>query len=287
MSSKSNINGDGFHQDQPLHTATLDRVTYRGNSRKQNQQLDGKYSQTNGLESRRYHTIGKTGSGHSQRNREIQESMNGSGVPSSHSQMTDPLYKRSNYTATTTDSFFYRTNGTSGRTHGEPERPRRPKSTERLVDEVDRKYSDFRRERPRRREERPPVKSPRNGVTPCYEEKHRRPQSEEKIQEQLTNEMFYKVMNAMSEPKKEQRMEKRKERHGRRPHSAPVLDIDHPPEEGRKCSHRHRKPAPPPPDYQDPAIAPLPKYRHPPPAPTTSVLEVENNNKIILKVLLG
>lgn len=262
-------------------------MTYRGNSRKQAHQTGDKYSQTNGLESRRYHTIGKTGSGLNQRNREIQGSMNGGGLPSSHSMMADPLYKRSNYTSTTTDSFFYRTNGTSGRTRGEPERPRRPKSTERLVDDVDRnEYCDFRRERPRRREERSAVKSSRNGVAPSYgeAEKHRRPHSEDKMQE-LTNEMFYKVMTAMSEPKKEQRVEKRKDRHGRRPHSAPVLDIDHPAEENKKCSHRNRKPAPPPPAYQDPAVAPLPKYRPPPPVTTTSVLGVENNNKIILKVV--
>ncbi|XP_068967066.1 protein FAM135A isoform X5 [Bombus flavifrons] len=287
LPTKASVNGDTFlPEQQPLHTATLDRVTYRGNSRKQTHQTGGKYSQTNGLESRRYHTIGKTGSGLNQRNREVQDSMNGGGLPSSHSMMADPLYKRSNYTSTTTDSFFYRTNGTSGRTRGEAERPRRPKSTERLVDDADRnEYCDFRRERPRRREERSAVKSPRNGVAPCYgeAEKHRRPHSEDKIQE-LTNEMFYKVMTATSEPKKEQRVEKRKDRHGRRPHSAPVLDIDHPAEENRKCSHRNRKPAPPPPAYQDPAVAPLPKYRPPPPVTTTSVLGVENNNKIILKV---
>lgn len=294
LSNKASVNGDTFFpEQQPLHTATLDRVTYRGNSRKQTHQTGGKYSQTNGLESRRYHTIGKTGSGLNQRNREIQESMNGgNGLPSSHSMMVDPLYKRSNYTSNTTDSFFYRTNGTSGRTHGEADRPRRPKSTERLVDDVDRnEYCDFRRERPRRREERAAVKSPRNGVTPCYagEEKHRRQQNEENKMQELTNEMFYKVMTAMSEPKKEQHRatEKRKDKHGRRPHSAPVLDIDHPTEESKKCSHRNRKPAPPPPAYQDPAVAPLPKYRPPPPVPTTNVLEVENNNKIILKVRLS
>ncbi|KAK9305934.1 hypothetical protein QLX08_003181 [Tetragonisca angustula] len=289
LPGKANVNGDTFlTEQQPLHTATLDRVTYRGNSRKQAHQSGGKYSQANGLESRRYHTIGKTSSGLNQRNREsMQDSMNGGGHST---MMADPFYKRSNYSSTTTDSFFYRTNGTSGRTHGEAERmTRRPKSTERLVDEVDRnEYGDFRRERPRRREERPSpqVKSPRNGVAGYGEaqEKHRRPHSEDKMQE-LTNEMFYKVMTAMSEPKKEQRVEKRKDRHGRRPHSAPVLDIDHPAEEtGRKCSHRNRKPAPPPPAYQDPAVAPLPKYRPPPPVSTTSVLEVENNNKIILKV---
>lgn len=289
LPTKVAVNGDTLlPEQQPLHTATLDRVTYRGNSRKQTQQTGAKYSQTNGVESRRYHTIGKTSSGQNQRNREIQDSMNGGGIPGSHSMMSDPLYKRSNYSSTTTDSFFYRTNGTSGRTHGEPDRPRRPKSTERLVDDVDRnEYCDFRRERPRRREERPAViKSPRNVATPCYvEEKHRRQQNEDKMQE-LTNEMFYKVMTAMSEPKKEQRVERRKERHGRRPHSAPVLDIDHPVEDNRKCGHRNRKPAPPPPAYQDPAVAPLPKYRPPPPAPTTSVVEVENNNKIILKVRL-
>ncbi|XP_031830861.1 protein FAM135A isoform X3 [Nomia melanderi] len=278
------VNGDSFLQEQqPLHTATLDRVTYRGNSRKQTHQTGGKYNQANGLESRRYHTIGKTGSSQGQRNREIQESMNGGGMPAGHPAMTDPLYKRSNYSAATTDSFFYRTNGTSGRTHAEPDRPRRPKSTERLVDDADRnEYCDFRRERPRRREERPAMKSPRNGAPPCYDEAHRRAQIDDKTE--VTNEMFYKVMTAMSEPKKEQRPERRKERHGRRPHSAPVLDVDHPAEDNRKCSHRNRKPAPPPPAYQDPAVAPLPKYRHPPPALTTSVLEVENNNKIILKV---
>ncbi|KOX78100.1 hypothetical protein WN51_05989 [Melipona quadrifasciata] len=252
LPGKANVNGDTFlPEQQPLHTATLDRVTYRGNSRKsQAHQSGGKYSQANGLESRRYHTIGKTSSGLNQRNREMQDSMNGGGH--STTMAADPFYKRSNYSSTTTDSFFYRTNGTSGRTHGEPERmTRRPKSTERLVDEVDR---------------------------------NERPHSEDKMQE-LTNEMFYKVMTAMSEPKKEQRVEKRKDRHGRRPHSAPVLDIDHPAEEtGRKCGHRNRKPAPPPPAYQDPAVAPLPKYRPPPPVSTTSVLEVENNNKIILKV---
>lgn len=210
--------------------------------------------------------------------------MNGGGLPSSHSMMADPLYQRSNYTPTTTDSFFYRTNGTSGRTHGEQERPRRPKSTERLVDDVDRNdYCDFCRERPRRRDERPGVKSPRNGVTPCYEEKHRRPQNDDKGQE-VSNEVFYKVVAAVPDSKKEQRVEKRKVRYGRRPHSAPVLDIDHPGEENRKCGHRHRKPAPPPPAYQDPAVAPLPKYRPPPPVPTGGVLEVENNNKIIVKV---
>nr|XP_034186017.1 uncharacterized protein LOC117606995 isoform X2 [Osmia lignaria] len=287
LSSKTNVNGESFiPEQQPLHTATLDRVTYRANSRKQSHQPGGKYNQSNGLESRRYHTIGKTGSSHSQRNRgEIQDSMNGGGLPNSHSMIADPLYKRTNYSSTTTDSFFYRTNGTSGRTHGVAERPRRPKSTERLLDEVERnEYCEIRRERPRRREERPAIKSPRNGVASCYsDEKRRRPQSEEKRME-VTNEMFYKVMTAMSEPKKEQRIERRRDRHGRRPHSAPVLDIDHPNEENRKCSHRNRKPAPPPPAYQDPAVAPMPKYRYPPPAPTTSVLEVENNNKIILKV---
>ncbi|XP_033320937.2 protein FAM135A isoform X4 [Megalopta genalis] len=277
-----NMNGDGFLQDQqPLHTATLDRVTYRGNSRKQSHQA-GKYSQTNGLESRRYHTIGKTGSGQSQRNREVQESMNGGGMPGSHSTAAVRLYPRSNNASTTTDAFFYRTNGTSGRTHGEPERPRRPKSTERLVDEVDRsEYCDFRRERPRRREERPAAKSPRNGAPPGYsDEPHRRSQADDK--NEGANEVFYKVVPPMPEQKKEHR-ERRKERHGKRPHSAPVLDIDHPADDNRKW-HRNRKPAPPPPAYQDPAVAPLPKYRHPPPALTTSVMEVENNNKIILKV---
>ncbi|KAL2718732.1 uncharacterized protein V1478_011151 [Vespula squamosa] len=284
---KSGANVDGFlHEQQPLHTATLDRITYRGNARKQAHQTGGKYNQTNGLESRRYHTIGKTSSGHGQRNRETQDSMNGATMTSSHSLLMEPLYRVSNYSSTTTDSFFYRTNGISGRTCDEADRPKRPKSTDRLVDEVERnECCEFRRERTKRKEERA-TKSPRNGVTPsCYmEEKQQKRGQREKRTIESPNEPLYEVITLKVEPKRETRVERRRDKHGRRPHSAPVLDTERPPEDGRRCGHRNRKAAPPPPAYQDPAMAPLPKYRHPPPAPTTSVLEVENNNKIILKV---
>ncbi|XP_026668872.1 uncharacterized protein LOC108624401 isoform X3 [Ceratina calcarata] len=281
LPGKVSMNGEAFLQDhqQPLHTATLDRVTYRGNSRKQTHQIGGKYSQTNGVESLcRYHTIRKSSSGQ-QQNREISDSINGGGLPSSHSMMVDPLYKRSNYSNTDTDSFFYRTNGTSGQTHGEPERPRRPKSTERLVDDVNRnEYCELRKERSKRRDERL-AKSSRNGVPPCYgeEKQSRRSQSNEDKMQELTNEMFYKVMIAMSEPKKEHRTERRKDRHGRRPHSAPVLDIDQPAEENRKHSHRNRKTAPPPPAYQD--AAPLPKI--PPPLPPNDI-DVQNYDRALM-----
>ncbi|XP_047361672.1 uncharacterized protein LOC124953801 isoform X1 [Vespa velutina] len=284
---KSGANVDGLlREQQPLHTATLDRITYRGNGRKQAHQTGGKYNQTNGLESRRYHTIGKTGSGHGQRNREMQNSMNGTTLTSSHSLLMEPLYRVSNYSSTTTDSFFYRTNGTSGRTRDETDRPKRPKSTDRLVDEVERnECCEFRRERTKRKDERV-TKSPRNGVTlSCYmEEKQQKRGQREKKTIESPNEPLYEVITLKVEPKRETRVERRRDKHGRRPHSAPVLDTERPPEDVRKCAHRNRKAAPPPPAYQDPAMAPLPKYRHPPPAPTTSVLEVENNNKIILKV---
>jgi len=214
--------------------------------------------------------------------------MNGSALTSSHLHLADSASKNSNYYATT-DSFFYRTNGnTSGRNRND-DKPKRPKSTERLLDDVERnECCDFRRDRPTRRRTERLVKSPRNGVTQNYnEEKQRRGQTEKKNTE--VQEPIYEVIALKPESKKESR-ERRKDKHNRRPHSAPVLDTDHPVEESnhksdRKCNHKNRKPAPPPPAYQDPAVAPLPKYRHSS-STTASVLEVENNNKIILKVTL-
>lgn len=208
----------------------------------------------------------------------------------SHLHLADSASKRSGNYYATTDSFFYRTNGnTSGRARNEMDKPKRPKSTERLLDEVERnEYCDFRRDRPTRRRAERSVKSSRNGVTQNYnDEKQRRGQTEKKSADAV-QEPIYEVIAPKPESKKESR-ERRKDKHGRRPHSAPVLDTDHPTEESnhkseRKCSHKNRKLAPPPPAYQDPAVAPLPKYRHTTSTPATSVLEVENNNKIILKV---
>lgn len=282
------MNGDSFlHNPQSLHTATLDRVTYRGNARRSGHQTGDKYSLTNGVECRRYHTLGKTSMAQIQRNVRDMESMNGGALTSSHLLLADPPNKKSNYFAATTDSFFYRTNGsTSGRARDEMDnKPKRPKSTERLLDEVERnECCDFRRDRPRRRAERPVKSSPRNGLAHNYgEEKQRRGQSDKKNPE-TSDEPVYEVIA----PKRESRVERRRDKHSRRPHSAPVLDQPDQPvkESGRKCGHRNRKPAPPPPAYQDPAVAPLPKYRHPATTPT-NVLEVENNNKIILKVIYG
>lgn len=286
LSAKANVNGDSFLQDpQPLHTATLDRVTYRGNSRKSGHQAGGKYSQSNGVECRRYHTLGKTSMSQAQRNREISEFMNGSALTNNYSVLAEPLNKKSNCYATITDSLFYRTNGsTSGRACDEMDKPKRPKSTEKLVDELEcNECCDFRRNRPRRRTERP-VKSPRNGVAQNYGDKEPRRGQSEKKNVETPQEPVYEVIPSKLEMKRESRMERKRDKHNRRPHSAPVLDTDHPVEENKKCSHRNRKPAPPPPAYQDLTDAPLPKYRHPPTTPTTSVLEVENNNKIILKV---
>lgn len=212
---------------------------------------------------------------------EIPECMNGSAVTGSHLHLTDS--KRSNYYATT-DSLFYRG---SGRNRNEMDKPKRPKSTERLLDEVERsEYCDFRRDRPTRRRAERSAKSSRNGQN-YNDEKQRRGQTEKKNADAV-QEPIYEVIAPKPESKKESR-ERRKDKHNRRPHSAPVLDTDHPTEESnhksdRKCGHKNRKLAPPPPAYQDPAVAPLPKHRHPSSTPATSVLEVENNNKIILKV---
>ncbi|XP_020277568.1 uncharacterized protein LOC109851674 isoform X3 [Pseudomyrmex gracilis] len=294
LSAKANENGESFLQEpQPLHTVTLDRVTYRRNCKKSGHLTGGKYSQANGVETRRYHTLGKTTMTHRSRP-EIPEFMNGSALTSSHSLLVDPLNKRSsNYYATTADTFFYRTNGsTSERIRDEMDnKPKRPKSTERLIDDVERNESyDFRRDRPIRKRSERAVKSPRNGPVQNYsnEKQQRRGQTEKKTSE-TPQEPFYEVIATKPESKRESRGEKKRDKHNRRPHSAPVLDTDHSVEESghkheRRCSHRNRKPAPPPPAYQDPAVAPLPKYRHSSSTPATSVLEVENNNKIILKM---
>lgn len=285
LSSKAN--GDFLPNPQPLHTATLDRVTYRGNSRKSGHQAGGKSNQTNGIENRRYHTIGKT-SMTSKSRPEIPECMNGGAMTGSYLHLADSASKRSGNYYATTDSFLYRTNGsTSGRTRNEMDKPKRPKSTERLFDDVERnEYSEFRRDRPTRRRAERSAKSSRNGQN-YNDEKQRRGQTEKKGAD-AGQEPIYEVIALKPDSKKESR-ERRKDKHSRRPHSAPVLDTDHPAEESnhkseRKCSHKNRKLAPPPPAYQDPAVAPLPKYRHSSSTPATSVLEVENNNKIILKV---
>lgn len=286
LSAKTNLNGNSFLlESQPLHTATLDRVTYRGNSKaKSGYQTGSKYNQTNGIESRKYHTLGKSSMAQMQRNREISEYMNGSVLNSN--LLTDSPNKRSNHYETITDTFFYRTNGsTSGRTRDEMDKPKRPKSTERLLDAVERnEYCDTRRDRPRRKTDRT-VKSPRKTAIYNYnEEKQRRVQIEKKKTETF-QEPVYEVIAMKLEPKKEPRVKRRKDKHGRRPHSAPILDIDQPIEESKKSTHRNKKLTPPPPPaYQDPAVSPLPKYRHAPSTTATSVLEVENNNKIILKV---
>ena len=110
------------------------------------------------------------------------------------------------------------------------------------------------------------------------EEKQRRSQVEKKVTES-SQEHLYEVISAAVNPKPELRIERRRDKHGRRPHSAPSIDV----EDEKRYNSRNRKPAPPPPEYQDPAIALLPKQQLPSTL-TSSVLEVENNNKIILNV---
>ncbi|XP_012284518.1 uncharacterized protein LOC105701935 [Orussus abietinus] len=277
---KGTANGGGFPADQQVrHTATLDRATYRANARKYGNQSGGKYH-TNSLESRRFHTTGRT-STQDQRSRETKEP-NGTLPANRHALLLDPFNKRSGVTI---DSFLYRTNGTSGRTQDSEDRievdaPKRPKSTDRLSEASDRKdccesYRDRRRDEDRR------SKASKIEI-PDYGDKYGKAHGEKRAMEA---EPLYEIIALKVEA--EQRTERRKGRHGRRPHSAPAMEAERPKEDVKKCAHLPRKPAPPPPAYQDqgwdPATAPLPKVRHPPP-PMTNVLEVENNNKIILKV---
>ena len=223
--------------EDSLRTATLDRVTYRGNARKHIQQTSNKCS-TNNLECRRYHTLGKA-SGNL-----ASQATNGC------SMFGDPLNKRSsNYSGLTVDSFLYHTNGT--------ERPKRPKSTERLFDVVDRNdcCQDM-----YERAAAAISNTTRNGTG-------------EKIR---SGDNLYEIIALKFEPPKPEvppggREERR--RQGRRPHSAPAMDENLPREEQstKRCQHRARK------------SADVPKYRMTNANSGTNVLEVENNNKIILK----
>lgn len=244
---------NGEVDSQGLRTATLDRVTYRGNHRKHPQTPEGK-CHSNSLECRRYHTLGKTSSGY-----------NGlENLPSNHSIIVDPLNKRfyGNYTGLMVDSFIYRTNGTKGRI---PDRPKRPKSTERLFD-VDYKL-DCCQELSR----------------DIYEKKDGKPRNgrQDKRSSECPREPLYEVI-ALTLDKPEER------RRGRRPHSAPAMDEEKIKEEmpnphGKRCQHRARKPLAPE-FYQNETSKPLPKYGPAHTPATINVLAVENNNKIILNV---
>ncbi|XP_051171850.1 uncharacterized protein LOC127288444 isoform X3 [Leptopilina boulardi] len=265
-STKTTTNGNSLlPETQGLYTSTLDRVTYRDPNKKHGQQSSNKY-QSNTFDNRRYHTSGKSST--APRSREPNEITNGTN--SHHSLLVDPLNKRSNGVYGNLDSLFYRTNGINGKTPEDSKKLKKPKSTERLFDDVRRE------EPPPRKEKLEKISKGTKNGTLDNDEKQRR--FEKKIES--PPEHLYEVIATNTEVKSELRCEpRRRDRHGRRPHSAPTIDGD----ERKKCNHRNRKPAPPPPGYQDSTIAaPLPK--RPTSVLTTSVLEVENNNKIILKV---
>ncbi|XP_043467722.1 uncharacterized protein LOC122501972 isoform X2 [Leptopilina heterotoma] len=242
VKTTTNGNNSFLPETQGLCTATLDRVTYRDPSKKHSQQANKYLSNT--FDNRRCHTS---------RNRESNEITNGT----NNHLLTDPVDKRSTFYGN--ESLPYRTNGINGKL-------KKPKSTERLFDD-----STSRKEKTERN-----GKSTKNGNLE-HDDKHRR--LEKNVES--AQEHFYEVIATNSEVKTELRVETRKrDRHSRRPHSAPTIDGD----ERKKCNHRNRKPAPPPPGYQDTTTAPPPLSKRPTSVLTTSVLEVENNNKIILKV---
>ncbi|XP_015587946.1 protein FAM135A [Cephus cinctus] len=273
-------NGNGFPSDSHgLHTATLDRLTYRANSKRHVHQSGSKY-QTNSLEFRRYHTTGKSAGAQIQRNRETQD-INGA-HSSSHSLLVDPLNKRSNnnYSGVTFESFFYRTNGTSAKNQESSEaRLKRPKSTERLLEDIERnEHCDTRRFD--RREDRV-VKSSKNDRISSQEEKPKRGHGEKRSADASQEPVYEIIALKLKDTNTVSHEGRRRQKQGRRPHSAPSMQAERGRiEDNKRCNHRARKPTPPP-GYQD--SGPLSKHRHPVPA-TTSVVEVENNNKIILKV---
>ncbi|XP_008555993.1 protein FAM135A isoform X1 [Microplitis demolitor] len=261
-------NGDPINASaNNMRSATLDRVTYRGNHRKQPEKAAT-------AENRRYHTLGRT-AGHPERvkSQDFLNTLNGDAQ--SHSLLVDPLNKRFSgvYGGVTVDTFFYRTNGTTNSKVSE--RPRRPKSTERLFDvgRVDCCQDKDIYERDRWRTD--------------ADKSNKRMEKNIKVEK----EPVYEVIALMIDTKPAE-----ERRRGRRPHSAPAIDGELK-EEGssgsnsnnKRCQHRARKPPPPPPpsvpppyDEKDSLPLPLPKYRGA--QAMTSVLEVENNNQIILKI---
>ncbi|XP_063979471.1 uncharacterized protein LOC135163700 [Diachasmimorpha longicaudata] len=265
---KNISNGNG--QVQSLRTATLDRATYRGNSRKHVQSActtAGTKCQISDLEGRRYHTLGKTSENHVERARvkALFEMPNGNSENvTSHSLIVDPLNKRITKGATdfAIDSYFYRTNGTNAK--GQENRPKRPKSTERLFD-VD------------------------HGIDCCqdsrdvYERKdHARSRNASRLEKRMTSAPRESLYEAIPPKAGEGKIEEGKR--GRRPHSAPAIDSELSKVEGqsvKRCSHRSKKLSP----YDNPTLGALSNHRlsQNPPIPM-SVLEVENNNKIILKI---
>ncbi|XP_011297997.1 protein FAM135A [Fopius arisanus] len=250
---------NGTPEVQSLRTATLDRATYRGNFRKHLQSVcptsAGK-CQVNDIEGRRFHTLGKSSGGHVERVRAkaLFEVTNGNTEDvTTHSLVVDPLNKRlKKGSDLIVDSYFYRTNGTSG--NSQENRPKRPKSTERLFD-VD------------------------HGIDCCqdnrelYDRKDTRLRNRTGKRGNPPRESLYEVIPPKIEIKPEDG------RRGRRPHSAPAIDSELSKIEGqgKRCNHRSKKL---PQDNSTAQNHRLPQNSQTP----MSVLEVENNNKIILKI---
>ncbi|XP_074110835.1 protein FAM135A [Cotesia typhae] len=254
-----------------MRSATLDRVTYRGNHRKQ--------AAKSNTDNRRYHTLGKS-SGHPERvkSQDFLNTLNEDAQ--SHTLLVDPLNKRFSgvYGDVNVDSFFYRTNGTSGKNS---DRPKRPKSTERLFDVGRVDYSQDKENYERDR----------------YINSRDKDKATKKLEKnKVEKEPVYEVIALMidTNPVEERRR-------GRRPHSAPAIDGEIKEDlvnssSNKKCHHRGRKPPPPsppsiPPPYDEKDAIDLPLPLPLPPMPgnkyrgqMSSLQEVENGSKVNLKV---
>ena len=143
--SAKTINGTSFLPEaKGLYTATLDRVTFRDSTKKYGKQISNKY-QSNTIENRRYHTFGKPSYG--PRSRETHDTSNGSVSATSHSLLVDPLNKRTNgiQSGIIIESFLHQTNGANEKSQENSKKLMKPKSTDRLFDDIRREeFCDFR-----------------------------------------------------------------------------------------------------------------------------------------------
>lgn len=273
VNNKKTQNGDS-EINQSLRTATLDRATYRANSKKNNQGIVDKFTVDNNSDTRRYHTLGKTSSGGAYKttikNQEKKYSLS-NGIQenlSTYSLLVDPLNKRFNNTyGGLSDTFFCQTNGVNSKP--QDNKPKRPKSTERLFD-VDHGIDCCQDNDLKNIYESKVIWEPRinNGLINDDNNKTRRYDKKNDV----SREPLYEIISLKAE-------KKNNNKRGRRPHSAPAIDDDviiKNDKTIKRCSHRARKPLTP--FTKDDEIVSLPKFRM-----TQNIQENENTNKLIIQ----
>ncbi|XP_044020211.1 uncharacterized protein LOC122860456 [Aphidius gifuensis] len=277
VNNKKPQNGES-DVNQSLRTATLDRATYRGNSKKNNQGIVDKFTVDNNSDTRRYHTLGKTSTTGAYKttikNQEKKYSLT-NGIQenvSTYSLLVDPLNKRFNNTyGGLSDTFFCPPNGVNSGL--QDNKPKRPKSTERLFD-VDHGIDCCQDNDLKNIYESKVIWEPRinNGLINDDNKVRRHDKKND-----VSREPLYEIIALKVEKKNDNKR-------GRRPHSAPAIDDDviiKNDKTIKRCSHRARKTLTP---YKDDEIVSLPKFRmtqiqnNP-----KNIQENDNTNKLIIK----